>query len=285
MLLSTGIVALSRKVKDERDRKKEARQGVLSVGPSDVAKRAFEGQTHRVLEAGSDSGAAGQLQRAGTQIKYEDPSDIGAESPGGQYTSMDPEKEKPGVSAGQRAVDLGLSSPTVQSEVASSPGVMSPTDQTLTMSSTGRSSWDGQSRPPTYMSRAESSATSAKSPSAKSPPTGSQDATLRSSAYETQSLSTRSTNSVGTHAVRVKTRGAQLSSGFDYHPALFDLKVHPDKWATFTEQVVHATKVSSSENGKAWAAATATALSGAIVTSVFLKKYGPFSVAASVPPC
>lgn len=97
--------------------------------------------------------------------------------------------------------------------------------------------------------------------------------TLRASTGDMKRLSTPSTNSVGTHAVRVKTKGAQLSSGFPYHPALFDLRVHPDKWAAFTEQVVHATKISTKDSGKAWAAATATAMSGAVLTSIYLKKY------------
>lgn len=258
MLLTTGIVALSRKAKDERERKKEAGQGKLSVGPSDVAKRAFEGQTQPMLEAGP----APRVERTGTDIKYDHPSDVGAPSPDEKRGVED--MEKPAVQETRRAEQLGVSNP-VQSEIASS-SVGSPMDQTLTNSTSGIHE-DAQSRPPTYVSRAESSSTSARSPSSFS-----RDDTLRTSVTESSLLSPRSTNSVGTHAVRVKTRGAQLSSGFDYHPALFDWKVHPEQWTKFTEQIVRATKVGASESGKAWAAATATAMSGAVLTSVFLKK-------------
>lgn len=259
MLLATGIAALSRKVKDDRDRKKEARQGVLNVGPSDVAKRAFEAQKTRTLEAGN----AGAVERAGTQIKHEDPDDFGIDSPDGERGIMDP--EKPDLHDARRASNVDVSSP-VQSETASI-GVMSPMDQTLTMTSTSDTRHDGNARPPTYSSRAESSSASAKSPSSVS-----REERSRNLRVETSRLSSQSTNSVGTHAVRVKTKGANLSSGFPYPSSLFDLKVHPDKWTSFTEQVVHATKVDASDSRKAWAAATATAMSGAVITSVFLKK-------------
>lgn len=247
MLLATGITAAARKLKDEKDRKKEARQGVLSIGPSEVAKRAFEGQTQRTLEAGP----AGGISRAGTTIKYEDPNGVGTESPDGMRPMGD--IEKPAIQDTRRVSQVGASSP-VLSEVAS------PMDQTIVTLSSRHTHSDESSRPPTYVSRAASTATSAKSPSRYS-----QDGSLTSK-------STRSTNSLGTHAVRVKTRGPQLSSGFEYHPSLFELKVHPEKWVAFTEQVVHTTKVDASDNRKAWAAATGVALSGAIVTSVFLKK-------------
>lgn len=212
-----------------------------------------------MVQAQQDSVGA----QADTQIKYEDPDEIGAESPAGSSSVMDP--EKPAVQDTRRISQVAMNSP-VQSDIAS-PTIASPSDQTITTLSASCTSLDSRARPPTYRSRAESSGTSAKGPSSQS-----QDGAVRNSLTHAQSLSIRSTNSVGTHALRVKTRGSQLSSGFDYHPALFDLKVHPDKWTNFTDEVVNATKVSASDNRKAWAAATATAMSGAIITSVVLKK-------------
>lgn len=259
MLLATGIAALSRKVKDDRDRKKEARQGVLNVGPSDVAKQAFEAQKARTLEAER----AGTVERTGTQIKHEDPDDFGTDSPDDERRVVDP--EKPDLQETRRASNVDVISP-VQSEAASM-DIGSPMDQTLMMASTSNTQHEETVRPPTYSSRAESSSASAKSPSSFS-----LEDRLRNSMAETTRLPTPSTNSVGTHAVRVKTKGANLSSGFPYPSSLFDLKVHPDKWTAFTEQVVHATKVDARDSRKAWAAATATAMSGAVITSVFLKK-------------
>ena len=73
MLLTAGIVALSRKVADEKAKKKEAKQGHLNVGDSDVAKRAFASQTSRMIQSGPSSTG---INRAATDIKYEDPNDI-----------------------------------------------------------------------------------------------------------------------------------------------------------------------------------------------------------------
>lgn len=259
MLLATGITALSRKIKDDKERKREAKQGVLTVGPSDVAKRAFEGQTSRMIQAGPVDPLA--VNRVGTEIKYEDANDIEPESP----EEVLPDPKKPDVRVTHGTPQVKASSP-VMSETTS--GILSPIDQTIADPSTPTTYTDEMHRPPTYASRPESSSMSARSPSSYS-----QDESLRRLKTEKNRRSSPSTNSLGTHAVRVKTKGANLSSGFPYHPALFDLKVHPDKWAAFTEQVVHATKVSASDSRKVWAAATATAMSGAIVTSVFLKKY------------
>lgn len=51
--LTTSIAALSRKVQNECERKREAAQGRLSVGSSEVATGAFEVQTQRTLGAGA----------------------------------------------------------------------------------------------------------------------------------------------------------------------------------------------------------------------------------------
>jgi hypothetical protein len=61
-----------------------------------------------------------------------------------------------------------------------------------------------------------------------------------------------------------------LKSGFPYHPGLFDLHVHPDRWESFTYQIVEATKISVGESAQVWAAATATALTGHIAASIWL---------------
>lgn len=56
-------------------------------------------------------------------------------------------------------------------------------------------------------------------------------------------------------SIRVYTKGSKLSSGFDYHPALFDLQIHPTKWEEFSTQVVESTKLSFGDNANAWATA------------------------------
>ncbi|KAF7187600.1 hypothetical protein HII31_10939 [Pseudocercospora fuligena] len=65
--------------------------------------------------------------------------------------------------------------------------------------------------------------------------------------------SATSTDSQAPPSVRVHTKGPTLASGFPYHPALFDLRVHPIKWERFTESIVETTKLSTKERMKVWA--------------------------------
>ncbi|KAF2170351.1 hypothetical protein M409DRAFT_51404 [Zasmidium cellare ATCC 36951] len=74
---------------------------------------------------------------------------------------------------------------------------------------------------------------------------------LRSSRTATDSLYSSSTEDA--QSIRVYTKGSSLSSGFAYHPALFDMQVHPTRWDEFSAQVVESTKLSLGDNANAWA--------------------------------
>ena len=60
----------------------------------------------------------------------------------------------------------------------------------------------------------------------------------------------------------VRARSTNLSSGFDYHPALFHLHIPPDKWAAFTDAVVQAAKLTVLDHTRAIAAGVGVGLSG-----------------------
>ena len=259
MLLTTGIIALSRKVADEKAKKREEKQGRLRVGDSDVAKRAFAAQTTKMIEAGN----AG-INRTGTDIKYEDPNEIIATTPDTPSSGIySPNIE---FQDARQTSQVNVTSP-VKSEkgflALGSPSTETPVTPT-TMGNADLAS-SRSSQPPPYSARPESSA-SAMSPSVYSRDPDS--ATLATS--DTKSISSRSTNSRGTHAIRVKTKSTDLKSGFPYHPALFNLHVHPEKWAAFTDQVVDSVKFETKDYAAMIGAATATAMTGAIATSVWV---------------
>ena len=251
MLLTSGIIALGQKAAKERAKRKEKQQaqGVLQVGDSDVAKRAFVSQTSKMIEQGDSKSPIAQ-----EDIKFEDPTDVKAASPSSAAGDAD-------------LKDIGLTSQMdMSSPVQSETGLLSPTSASTATPTASkrfgdRSSYEG---PPPYTSTASSTNTPI-SPSIYSQMT--ESSTVPSDA---RSISSRSTNSQGTHAIRIKTRGPDLRSGFAYHPALYDLRVHPEQWEDFTSQITNATKLSTGDYAKVWGAATGVAFTGAIVTSVFV---------------
>lgn len=87
------------------------------------------------------------------------------------------------------------------------------------------------------------------------------------------SLSTSSAStSTDADTVRVRTVGEDLKTGFGYHPALFDLRIRPDDWQNFSDEVTSAAKFSSIDNLKMYAAATGLALVGEVATSIWVAR-------------
>lgn len=70
--------------------------------------------------------------------------------------------------------------------------------------------------------------------------------------------------------MRVRTKGHDLKSGFPYHPRLFDLRVRPDDWQRFSDQVTESTKFERADYAKMWAAAGSVALTGSILTTAWV---------------
>jgi len=253
MILSTVAVGIAQKVANDKKKKKEARQGLLSVGDSDVARRAFNSQAQRSIQDG-------ELPHGGAEIKFED-----------SRSSVDV--------AGRVKRNSGLTSPGIKQDETGTalvlqPDVASPVDSK--MASLALSSPDKQpmgrldagarvTSPYTEPSMGNLSPTS----TTVSSPTYPLDSKTPLPS-DTRSIHTSNTNSPQPHALRVKTKGADLSSGFPYHPALSDVDVHPTMWKSFTDQVVEATKFGFKDHAQLWAGATAVAMTGAIVTSVFI---------------
>lgn len=256
MLLTTGAIALGRKISDEKAKRKEKKQGLLSVGNSDVAKRAFASQTSKMIE----EGPAG-INRTGTDIKFEDPEQVSAKSQephSGDIHSPDVE-----VHDTRSTSQVNITSP-VQSEKAAF-GTASPYTETPTSAvdwrsetNTLQSSTGASMEPPPY-SPGPKSPNTPMTPSMYSKDTD--GVTLAKS--DSRSIASGSTNSRGTHAIRVKTKGSDLKSGFNYHPALFDYHIPPDKWEMFTYQIIESTKFDTRDKLRMVGAATATAMTGA----------------------
>ena len=274
MLITTGIIALSRKVADERAKKKEARQGHLTIGDSDVAKKAFQSQTSRMIEAGpANTGPKG----AETDIKFQDPGDVSASSPNAYSPNI--YSPRPEVHDARQSSQLDVTSPVKSEKGFLAPG--SPYPETPTSPAAGNEQSPRNSsfqQLPPYTPQAESSK-SALSPSvyprapvdsvmSRSDTKSNSDSKSKSS--DSKSMGSHSVDSQGTHSVRVKTKGSDLKSGFAYHPALYDLNVHPTSWDSFTYQIIETTKFGTGDYAKMWGAATATAMTGAIGTSIFV---------------
>ena len=283
MLLTTGAIALSRKVADERAKRREKKQGHMQVGSSDVAKRAFGAQTSKMIEDGSSAG----INRRGTEIKFEDADEITANSPSVPSVGVSsPDVE---VHDTRSTSQVDVTSP-VQSEKAAfgaaSPYTETPTSAVAwpTSSSTLQSPGGASVEPPPYSPRPESS-NPALSPSVYSSRPESSIGALSPSVYsrdmkdsdtstlatsDTRSITSGSTNSRGGHGIRVKTKGGDLKSGFPYHPALFDLHIAPNKWEDFTYQITESTKFDKKDYTRMVGAASATAMTGAIGTAIWL---------------
>ncbi|CAK4031504.1 Hypothetical predicted protein [Lecanosticta acicola] len=244
MLLSTGIIALSRKIKDERHRKKEAKQGLLNAQDSEAARRAFANQ--RAFQTGD--GIASGMTRSGTRVKYEQAEDVASPQqstnghPSLQDTELAATRSPSEPSNGQ---DAFASLSSFASSSALSPGDVQPI--------------------PCSPATPLSSVFSIDSPIAGTLSNKDQDDQSTSSGH-----ASFKTDSEEIKCIRIRTRGNGLKSGFPYHAGLFDLHVRPDQWEQFTAQVVESTKFTAGDHAQMWGAATATALSGALMTSIYV---------------
>ncbi|KAK1810687.1 hypothetical protein LTR12_014928 [Friedmanniomyces endolithicus] len=253
LLAATAAIALGRKLSDENRKKKEAKQGLMRVGHSDVAKQAFANQqTTRALQDGKAS-----VQRSPTAIKYEDPDSFDVARPAvsssGEAMAQSEGPDKPAAStpltdtASQARSEVALVISTANTSKDETHDVRSRSTSAL---STG---------PPPYSPRRD---VPVETPSS----IYSQDSDRVNIATSNSSISTSDDG----NAIKIRTKGSDIKSGFAYHPALFDLNVRPELWDRFTHQVVETTKFSAGDHAKIWAAATATACTGAIITSTFV---------------
>jgi len=252
LLAATAAIALGRKVADDQRKKKEAKQGLMRVGHSDVAKQAFANQTTKTLQ----DGKAG-VQRSPTDIKYEDPD------------SLDMACSVASSSSEATAQFEGLDRPATPSP-STDLATRARSEGALVVSTTNTSKdepHDGRSRPASALSAGPPPYSPRRDVPAETP----------SSIYSPESdrvtiaisTSSSATSDAG-NAIKIRTKGPDIKSGFSYHPALFDLNVRPELWDRFTHQVVETTKFSAGDHAKIWAAATATACTGAIITSTFV---------------
>ncbi|KAK5122279.1 hypothetical protein LTR85_004190 [Meristemomyces frigidus] len=242
------------KVKKERAKKRVAEQGLLSVGDSDVAKRAFASQTAQATRT-IRSGEPG-IQGTGTQVKFEDPSSVDGTSP----TVSSPALLSP---TAERHETRFAATPQqdVASPVQSEHGFLAPTTPITPGGGSFSLRSRGDSEPPRYSALSQCSA---QSPSVYSK--DSDGATLAMS----DSASVLASSTQGTYAVKVRTIGSDLKSGFPYHPALFDMHIHPQKWDDFTGQITSSAKFGIGDHAQVVATATAVAMVGAFGTSVFI---------------
>ncbi|KAK0927592.1 hypothetical protein LTR91_011704 [Friedmanniomyces endolithicus] len=252
LLAATAAIALGRKVADDQRKKKEAKQGLMRVGHSDVAKQAFANQTTKTLQ----DGRAG-VQRSPTDIKYEDPDSLdmarSVVDSSGEATAP---LEGPDKSASPSpSTDLATQVHSEGALVISTANTSK--DEPHNVRSRPASALS--SGPPPYSPRRDVLTETSSS-------VYSQDSDRVTFATSTSSSSTSNDG----NALRIRTKGPDLKSGFSYHPALFDLEVRPELWDRFTHQVVETTKFSAGDHAKIWAAATATACTGAIITSTLV---------------
>lgn len=100
-----------------------------------------------------------------------------------------------------------------------------------------------------------------------------QSSTLGQSQILNPQTSQPSTESVGSSWSRfeIPTKNDSLSSGFPFHPRLYDLKVTHDEWSLFSSDIVNSAKLKSSKDLMAWV----TGITTGTVTSPVLLVFGP----------
>ena len=69
----------------------------------------------------------------------------------------------------------------------------------------------------------------------------------------------------------VPSNSDSISSGFPFHPQLYNLQVTHDEWHQFTSEILNAAKLSASEDAAAWVAGVTTGAA----SSAFLLIFGP----------
>ncbi|KAF2161757.1 hypothetical protein M409DRAFT_27813 [Zasmidium cellare ATCC 36951] len=239
MFLTTGVLVLSRKISDKRAKDKQSKQQLLdqirSIRPRSISNL----PTIPSEEAGQPlTNTSSNATEPGRHSR-----DINVETPGNFTSSIRLQTEY--ASHPQRpSSDYGTSSE------------LSPRGAPPPYSLTGASS----SRTPSI---AESSLL--QPDSAISHGTFSDSNTLASSEY-----STSTTTTAEDPFLRIRTKGTDLKSGFPYAPELFELRVRPELWEKFTAQIIGVTKFNNKDYAQMVGAATATALTGALLTSVYV---------------
>ena len=287
MLLTPVVLAASRKIKDDRAKKKEAKQGHLSVGDSEVARAAFSSQTNLI-----DKPPSRGLPTRDTVVSetpYETPADFarsdsnagtqsdsvsGAGLPSLRTNYFSPQNASSPVPETQDAGHAHIPAVRMTSPVMSESGslaVVSPGATEGNRSAFGSRSTKSGSLPlPPPYSPLESSSSAGLAPSDYER----SGSSIHPDDFDSQSSisSDPTVHSIpgGGHAVRIRSNGADIRSGFAYNPALYDLRIRPDQWEDFTYQIIQSAKFGAGDNAQMWAAATATALTGAIATSVWV---------------
>jgi len=74
------------------------------------------------------------------------------------------------------------------------------------------------------------------------------------------------------YPVRVKTLSKSLSSGFPYHPVLFDLQIPPTKWNDFSEAIIEVTKLPLGDRVTVAATITGFAITGMLGAGLLVGK-------------
>lgn len=232
MLLTTGILALSRKISDKRAKEKQAKEQLLRhengnherrhISPLVYSDHAF--QSSFMSSVPQNGPGTGRYVNA-AEGQFRQPSDI----------PIMPQTEQ---------------APRLSNDSAATSS-LSPRGDPPPYSPTGRSS---------------SITTSIANTSTLEVPNS---AVTRDLISDTSTLASVS-SSGDDHCLRIRTKGTDLKSGFPYHPDLFELRVRPELWERFTAQVVEATRFSKGDYAQMVGAATATALTGALLTSVYV---------------
>jgi hypothetical protein len=109
-------------------------------------------------------------------------------------------------------------------------------------------------------------------------------AVKRSSTMPNPPTTTKPETKLPKAGARLKTAKANLSSGFPYNNALFNLHVSPDSWSEFSNEVVKATKLSLAEKTLVWGASIGVGLGTGFLSSSYLGVLGvaPAMIAGKV---
>ena len=248
---TAGILALSRKIKDDRQKKLNDAYNLSIVGDADVTPKAFTGKKLDPLDTaprGTDTASHKIHSEASYELDTTTRSQDG--DPNSEAGSRSPVRANEGdVSESYGGLVSPMSSEAMSISQCIQPNeyVISPVQPTQPRPDRPTSS-HGSARAPVH-SRNEDA-----------------EAPFAQGDTETSSNSSSGLNS--TETVRIPANGEQLKSGFPYDPALFDLNIRPATWTAFTHQIIESSKLDMKDRAGAWAAACPIALTGFIGSSI-----------------
>lgn len=248
---TAGILALSRKIKDDRQKKLNDAYNLSVVGDANVTPTVCEGKDMRLLDTAPHDKEL-ESRDIHSEVPYEldattDSQDGGRQSDASAIYAIRANQGDVRESYGDLVSPLSPQAGPMSQSIQPIDDVISPLQPEQPL----HNDMSSLRNPGRATVRSQDTTGKAQLPQA-----------------DLESSSTSISTPTSTEDIRIPTNGEQLKSGFPYHPALFDLNIRPATWTAFTHQIIESSKLDMKDRAGAWAAACPIALTGFIGSSI-----------------